>query len=122
MNTEKPIFAAPKLCCFDMFVKLKPDQPKRFYNNSLTWCYRGDRFTNVNDEMLKKLLILFCKEYQIYDKAVLRDNSKPDNDPTKIILRLAENEIKESNLHLYPHITCKMYLPAWLLQPKSSYL
>jgi hypothetical protein len=103
-----------KLCRFDLFVRLKANQVARYPNNSLTWCHRGDLYTQHEDVMLKNLIRMFLKRYAGYEIAILRDNSQPPNSPTRNILTFCKGVIEENRLRDYSSMLTKIHLPEWL--------
>lgn len=102
------------LCRFDLFVRLHANQVQRFPNNSLTWCYRGDKFTTIEDEMLPKLLRLLIKQHSTYQIAMIRDNSKATNDPSRTVVMMCNGIVEENRLLLYHEMITKIILPQWL--------
>jgi len=102
------------LARFDLFVRLKADQVQRFPNNSLTWCYRGDKFTTIDDEMLPKLVRMLVKHHSIYQVAIIRDNSKPASDQSRHVVMYCNGMVEENRLNLYSYMLTKTILPEWL--------
>jgi len=102
------------LCPFDLFVRLKPENVTRFPNNSLTWCYRGDKYTTNHDEMLNCLLRMFLKHYQTYKIAIIRDNSYQANDPLRTVVKLCNGIVEDNRLIHYSETITKIHLPQWL--------
>jgi len=100
---------------FDMFVVLKPQAVSRYPKRSLAWCHRGDKYTDDPDKMLCNLLKMFINHYKQYQLVELYDNTRPKNDPERIIMKLKDGVIEINRLlPLYSPMLTKIYLPEYL--------
>lgn len=97
-----------------MFIRLEPGQASRYPGRSLTWCHRGDKFTNDPEKMLCNLLRMYIKNPGKYSLIELYDNTKPKNDKERVILRVFNGVIEINRLQLYNAMLTKFVLPEYL--------
>lgn len=101
-------------CRFDLFVSLLPGAISRSPSKQRSWCHRGDKFTSEPDAMLCSLLRMFTKRYTTYQVAELYDNTRPKNDPERIVLRWCDGVIEVNRLATYAPMLSKIALPEFL--------
>lgn len=100
-------------CRFDMMARW-PESAGRKMN---PFCYRGDNFNITEpDKMLRSLIRLFDKEYRNWIVAEMYDNSRPMDDPDRLILRYKQGKELEHKLFNYPTALQDFPLPEWLLK------
>lgn len=109
-NSSKP----ENRCRFDLFVRKRPGLPGFYTRNGpvRTFCFRGDKFTNEENQMLRNLLKLLIKNIGEYDRVELYDNDKSGEE--RIIVKITNNVIEDNNLNLYSLMLDKLILPVWL--------
>lgn len=99
-------------CRFDMFVKLKPGVVSRFKDQQRTWCFRGDRFTDIEAKMLRNLLNHLNKQIGDYEQVELYDNSLVGDN--RKIVKIDNDIIVRNQLAQYPNYLMNYTVPQWL--------
>jgi len=97
-----------------MFVRLNEQAVSRFPGNQLTWCYRGDKFTTDEKNMLENLLILAGRHIKKFKIVEIYDNKFSRQEPERIILKIYGGVIEENRLKNYYEMIKKMQLPEWM--------
>jgi hypothetical protein len=98
-------------CRFDMFVRWDGYANRR----KQTFCYRGDFFGNFDpDKMLCSLLKFLIKQHGKWYVAELYDNTRPKDDPERIVVRWNRGVIEENRLKNYRPMLANISLPEWL--------
>ncbi len=103
-----------KRCRFDMFVRKKPDEPG-FYSKKgpqRTWCYRGDKYATEEHQMIRKLLNHLQKQIAVYDRVILYDNHKAEDE--RILLKITDGLIEINHLNKYQLMLINYSLPDYL--------
>lgn len=98
---------------FDLFIVLRPEIAKK-QNRSPTWCHRGDKYQPDPDRQLSNLIKLFCNHYGKYRLAELYDNTRPKNDPDRIVLKYKDGVIEKNRLNDYAAMLEQTPLPDFL--------
>jgi len=103
-----------KRCRFDMFVRKKPGEPG--FNSrkgpQRVWTLRGDKYATEEHHMIRKLLNHLQKEMAVYDRVILYDNHKAEDE--KIILKITDGVIERNKLNNYQLMLINYSLPAYL--------
>jgi hypothetical protein len=98
-------------CRFDLFVTLKRECVPFAPHKSRTWCHRGDKYTQEPDKMLCNLLRLFTNWKHSWTNAELYDNTRPKNDPERIVLKFRHGQIIINRLRTYEAMIADYPLP-----------
>lgn len=100
-------------CRFMMFVRLRPGVRSHFTNLSRTGYYPGDKYTDVESEMLVSLVRMMDKEVEKdrFDRMIIYDNAKDGAD--KRILMISDGKVS-SRLNPYSLMFGKYKLPKWI--------
>lgn len=102
-------------CRFDMFVRYKKTERREKH----VFTYRGDHFGETDPaKMLWSLIRMFINNYPRYFLAELYDNTKPKNDPQRIIIKFNGGFIKENRLLDVAAMIEDYPVPEWL-KPKE---
>lgn len=106
----------PNRSRFDCFIKLRPGTVSHLPERKRTWCYRGDKFTDQENLMIRNLVKFIIKKAQDFSIIELYDNSQPPADPARIILRLFDGVIEKNLLNRDPYKSylTNLPLPEWL--------
>jgi hypothetical protein len=109
--------APPELsrrCRFDMFVRKKPGEPG--FNSKKgpqrTWCLRGDKYATEDHQMIRKLLNHLQKDISKYDRVILYDNHKAEDE--RILLKITDGLIETNHLNKYQLMLINYSLPDYL--------
>lgn len=104
-------------CRYDLFVRWNKNQRRE----KETFCYRGDYF-GITDphKMLASLVRFFIRKHNCWSVAELYDNTKPKDNPERIILRLVNNKIEKNLLPQFHLMLRNMSLPEYLKQIVSN--
>lgn len=100
-------------CRFDMFIRLRPGIPSPFRDQQRTFCFRGDKYTDIEHKMLRNLLNLVKNKIHLYDRVELYDNSKGICEE-RIVLKITEDVVAENRLNHYSLMLHNYALPHWL--------
>lgn len=98
---------------FDLFIVLLPEVAKQ-QNRSPAWCHRGDKYQPDPDRQLSNLIKLFCNHFKKYWLAELYDNTRPKNDPERIVLKYKDGIIEINRLKDYETMLQQTPLPDFL--------
>jgi hypothetical protein len=101
-------------CRFMLFIRLKPGIVSHFKDQKRTGYYRGDKYTDQPNEMLRNLLKTLDKNLQRFDRVELYDNERPGDE--RIILKITDDCIERNNLNHYSLMLSKFILPVWMQQ------
>jgi hypothetical protein len=100
-------------CRFDLFIRKKPHFVKP--GQKPEWCHRGDVYTQEANRMLINLVRMFANHWHEYVLAELYDNTRPINDPQRIVLRYKDGTLETNNLNNYPFVSELIALPTFLI-------
>ena len=97
-------------CRFDMFVRYH----QRERRDKPQFTYRGDVFETEAERMLWGLVRMFVNNHMRYFLVELYDNTKPANDPSRVILKFHAGVIIENRLRDYAALLERFPVPDWL--------
>lgn len=101
-------------CMFDMFTRRKKTSYLPVKDAKEVFTYRGDKYSNDPDKMLKYLLGMVVNYRRQYAVMMIRDTRKPANDPGRIILKVLNGEPKINRLPQYADLIKNYSIPEYL--------
>lgn len=109
---EPPRQPKKALSRFDMMVRW-PEPTNRRIN---PFTYQGDYFEKDTDKQLWSLVRYFLKSHNDWLFCQIRDNSKPEDDPERIVFwfNKKQNRIIVNRLQDYPDMLKSHPVPEWL--------
>lgn len=99
---------------FDMFVALKPGVITWFPDRKITWCYRGDKFTDVESRMLSSLVRVLIKKMDLFKTVEIYDNDFHFQNEDRIILKISSGVVEKNILDKYKKALDRVPLPDYL--------
>lgn len=113
--TEKVTEAGRIRCKFELFVRLYPHVESRFSYGARIWTFRGDKYTDVVNYMLRNLARIVKRDYPLYTYMEIYDNDYPKEDPDFSLLRIVKNKIEKNVLfERYGEAFSKDHWPDWI--------
>lgn len=109
-----PTIDGVQRCRFDLFLRLYPNTPSEFPKNARIWTYRGDKFTDVEDQMICNLIRHIIRKRNLYAVIELYDNNYAKNDPARIVLKINNQQVENSRLPSYAEMLKNVALPTFL--------
>ena len=100
-------------CRFDMFTRRKKESMAPVKNAKEVFTYRGDKYSEEPDKMLKLLVNMVVNYRKQFAVMMIRDNSKPPDHPEHVILKILNGEAKVNRLPNYGELI-KFPLPEYL--------
>ncbi len=79
---------------FELFVVLRAGRISPFRDLKTQWCFRGDKYTDQEPMMLRKLLTLMKNKADEYYLMVLMDTSYAKDDERRVVLKVQDRKIK----------------------------
>ena len=101
-------------CRFDMFTRRKKTSAAPVKNAKEVFTYRGDKYSNEPDKMLKLLIGMVVNYRKQFAVMMIRDNSKPPDHPERIILKVLNGEPKINRLPEYSELIKNYSIPEYL--------
>lgn len=101
-------------CRFDMFTRRKKTSLAPVKNAKEVFTYRGDKYSEEPDKMLKLLIGMVVNYRKQFAVMVLCDNTKQKHDPERIILKILYGEPKINRLPAYSTLLKDYPLPEYL--------
>jgi hypothetical protein len=101
---------------FDLFVVLQRTETSYYPNRKRAWCHRGDKFCPEPERQLQALLRMINRYRSKWQLFELYDNTKPKNEPGRIVLKMYDGVIEANRLHTYAPLLQKFILPKFLQQ------
>ena len=98
-------------CRFDLFVSLYNEISSPFRDNSRTWTYRGDKWTDYEPAMLRKLLRHIIRKKNLYQMILLYDNTYPKSSPMREVLKIYNQTVEKNRLYDYKEMIADEPLP-----------
>ena len=99
---------------FDLFIVLNRQEVSRYPNKKRAWCHRGDKFFPEPDRQLQALLRMVNRYHSKWQLFELYDNTKPKNEPGRVILKMFDGVIESNQLSSYRPLLQKFILPQFL--------
>lgn len=101
-------------CRFDLFVSLYQEISSPFPGNSKTWTYRGDKWTQYEPSMLRKLLRHVIRKRNLYQMILLYDNTYHKGNPMREVLKIYNQVVEKNRLYDYKDMISDEPLPDYL--------
>jgi hypothetical protein len=102
-------------CRFGLFVRLYDGLPSRFPRETRHFYFRGDKYTDQEDQMLINLLNLSIKSLKKYRLMMLYDTVFPVNDEKNTPFKLLDGVVEKNLLFIqYPDIMNQRAWPPFI--------
>lgn len=101
-------------CRFDLFVCLYPNVSSPFRGNVTTWTFRGDKWTDFEPAMIRKLLRYIIRKRNLYQLMILYDNTHPKSSPLREVLKINNQVVEKNRLYDYRDMLVDEPLPDYL--------
>lgn len=88
-------------CRFDLFVCLYTNISSPFNGNSRTWTFRGDKYTDFEPAMIRKLLRYIIRKRNLYQLMILYDNTYPKSSVLREVLKISDQIVEKNRLYDY---------------------